>query len=99
MRRLAVSLLISLFPLFISGQEDLLNILNKDSIPETNFAAATFKSTRVMNGHSIERDAAGQLDFRISHRFGRLNTGAYEFSSDSISRVPTCHLSMNTLTG
>jgi hypothetical protein len=79
MRRLAVSLLISLFPLFISGQEDMLNILNKDSIPETNFAAATFKSTRVMNGHSIERMPAGQLDFRISHRFGRLNTGAYEF--------------------
>jgi len=79
MRRLAVSLLISLFPLFISGQEDLLNILNKDSMPETNVVRATFKSTRVMNGHSIERMPSGQLDFRISHRFGRLNTGAYEF--------------------
>ncbi len=79
MRRLAVSLLTSLFPLIISGQEDLLNILNKDSIPETNIVTATFKSTRVMNGHSIERMPSGQLDFRISHRFGRLNTGAYEF--------------------
>ena len=32
-----------------------------------------------MNGHSIERMPPGQLDFRISHRFGRINSGAYEF--------------------
>ena len=31
-----------------------------------------------MNGHSIERMAPGQLDFRISHRFGPINSGAYE---------------------
>lgn len=30
-----------------------------------------------MNGHSIERMPPGQLDFRISHRFGTLNSGAY----------------------
>ena len=30
-----------------------------------------------MNGHSIERMPSGQLDFRISHRFGTLNSGAY----------------------
>jgi opacity protein-like surface antigen len=32
-----------------------------------------------MNGHSIERMPAGQLDVRISHRFGALNSGAYNF--------------------
>ena len=32
-----------------------------------------------MNGHSIERMPEGQLDFRVSHRFGRINSGAYEF--------------------
>jgi hypothetical protein len=32
-----------------------------------------------MNGHSIERMPTGQLDFRISHRFGTINSGAYEF--------------------
>jgi hypothetical protein len=32
-----------------------------------------------MNGHSVERMAPGNLDFRISHRFGRINSGAYEF--------------------
>lgn len=32
-----------------------------------------------MNGHSIEKMPPGQLDFRISHRFGTVNSGAYEF--------------------
>lgn len=32
-----------------------------------------------MNGHSIERMPPGQLDFRISHRFGTVNSGAYNF--------------------
>ncbi len=79
MRRLTVSLLFSLLPLVIFSQNDLLGLLNQDSIPATNYVTATFKSTRVMNGHSIERMPSGQLDFRISHRFGRINTGAYEF--------------------
>jgi hypothetical protein len=79
MRRLSFSLLFSLFSLIIFGQEDLLDLLNKDSKPEINFATATFKSTRIMNGHSIEKMPPGQLDFRISHRFGRINSGAYEF--------------------
>jgi len=44
---------------------------------ETDYITATFKSTRIINGHSIERMPEGQLDFRISHRFGQLNSGAY----------------------
>ena len=61
----------------VNGQDDLLNLLDKESEPEINYTTATFKSTRIMNGHSIERMPAGQLDFRISHRFGLLNSGAY----------------------
>jgi hypothetical protein len=45
----------------------------------TVYVTATFKATRILNGHSIERMPEGQLDFRISHRFGRINSGAYEF--------------------
>jgi hypothetical protein len=37
----------------------------------------TFKSTRVVNGQSIENVGAGVLDFRISHRFGALSQGGY----------------------
>jgi len=60
------------------AQGDLLDLLDDDEAPEINYTSATFKSTRVVNGHSIERMPAGQLDFRIHHRFGRLNTGWYE---------------------
>ena len=44
---------------------------------ETKYATATFKSTRIINGHSIERMPSRQLDFRISHRFGEFSSGAY----------------------
>ncbi len=45
---------------------------------EEEDVTATFKSTRIINGHSIERMKKNQLEFRISHRFGRLNSGSYE---------------------
>jgi hypothetical protein len=63
---------------FLFSQDDLMNMLDANAEPETNYTTATFKSTRVVNGHSIERMREKQLDFRISHRFGRINTGTYE---------------------
>ena len=79
MRRLSFILLFSLIYLGIFAQDDLMNLLNKDAPKETNYTTATFKSTRIMNGHSIERMPQGQLDVRISHRFGTINSGAYNF--------------------
>ncbi len=72
-------ILFLLIPLASFAQDDLMNLLNEDPAKEINFTTATFKSTRIMNGHSIERMPPGELDFRISHRFGRVNSGAYEF--------------------
>ncbi|MCB0705511.1 MAG: hypothetical protein KDC34_09390 [Saprospiraceae bacterium] len=43
------------------------------------YADETFRGTRVINGHSIECLNEGELDFLISHRFGRVNGGLYEF--------------------
>ncbi len=79
MRRLPIIFFLFFLFLTLSAQEDLLDILNKDAKPEINYATATFKSTRIMNGHSVERMPPGELDFRISHRFGKLNLGPYEF--------------------
>jgi hypothetical protein len=79
MRRLTLTFLLSLIGLRIFAQDDLMNILNQNTPAETNYTTATFKSTRIMNGHSIERMPAGQLDVRISHRFGTINSGAYNF--------------------
>jgi len=79
MRQHYFILLFILIPSVIFAQDDLMDLLEKDTSPEINYTSATFKSTRIMNGHSIERMPAGQLDFRIMHRFGRINTGPYEF--------------------
>ena len=71
-----------LFFLIFSGafaQEDLMDMLDKNKPEEINYTTATFKSTRVMNGHSVEKMPPGQLDVRISHRFGTINLGPYEF--------------------
>lgn len=79
MRRLFIIFLFSLISFGLFAQDDLMNLLNKDTPKEINYTTATFKSTRIMNGHSIERMPEGQLDVRISHRFGTLNSGAYNF--------------------
>jgi hypothetical protein len=69
--------------LFISGticaQDDLENILNSQVQEPIDYTTATFKATRIMNGQSVERMPQGQLDFRIHHRFGAINEGAYNF--------------------
>jgi opacity protein-like surface antigen len=44
---------------------------------EDKYVMATFKSTHIVTGHSIVTMPKGQLDFRVAHRFGQLNTGAY----------------------
>lgn len=60
-----------------SNAQDLLDLLGEDE-PTTEFTYATFKTTRIINGHSVENPADGVLLFMISHRFGKLNSGAYD---------------------
>jgi hypothetical protein len=55
-----------------------MDLLDEETGNQIVYTTATFKSTRIINGHSIERMQVGQLDFRIHHRFGTLNSGAYE---------------------
>lgn len=57
--------------------QDIDKLLDEATSNETEYTTATFKSTRIINGQSIERMPDGQLDFRISHRFGQFNSGAY----------------------
>ena len=65
-------------------EEDLLALIEEE--PTTEYAKASFKTTRVINGHSLENVAGGVLDMKISHRFGMLNTGAYNlFGLDQAS--------------
>jgi hypothetical protein len=59
--------------------QDLDALLEKETKPLTTYATATFKSTRIVNGHSIERMKKKQLEFRVSHRFDPINSGANNF--------------------
>lgn len=57
-----------------TAQESLLKGV-EDSLPLREKVSAAFKSTRVINAHSTEMLGRQNLDFRILHRFGPLNTG------------------------
>ncbi|KAA6440300.1 hypothetical protein FEM33_06760 [Dyadobacter flavalbus] len=63
---------------FLYAQDDLLGELSRQDSLVSFPVTATFKSTRIVNGHSVETMKKNHLDFRISHRFGRLNSGAYQ---------------------
>lgn len=71
--------LICLAGLAARAQEDLdlLSLLGEEE-ETTEYSTAAFKTTRIINLHSVEQTARGVLDFRISHRFGFINTGWYE---------------------
>ncbi|MBU3012108.1 hypothetical protein KO506_11895 [Polaribacter vadi] len=59
------------------SQDDLLDILDNET-PENktkDIVTATFKGTRILNGHSIENRKDSELEFIISHRFGAINLG------------------------
>src|ERR1700712_583085 len=55
------------------------NELRKEEKNQTEYVTATFKTTRLINGHTVENTGRGVMDLKISHRFGTLNKGAYEF--------------------
>ncbi len=46
---------------------------------KTIYAVATFKTTRIVDGQSSENLPKHVLDVRISHRFGPVSSGAYNF--------------------
>jgi len=63
----------------IAQEDDLMNILEEEVEESPVYIEQTFKGTRLINGHSVETRDRGVLDFIISHRFGRLNSGGYHF--------------------
>ena len=68
----------------LAAQDDLLSLLGEEKT--TDYATASFKTTRVVNGHSIENVAPGVLDFKISHRFAPVRNGIYDlFGIDGAS--------------
>lgn len=83
MKRKPLFILLFLFALIITNKtiaqtEDLLGLVTDDK-PKKEFVKNAFKSTRVINGHSMEFLAPGTMDFRILHRFGLLDQGYQNF--------------------
>ncbi|KUG05897.1 DUF5777 family beta-barrel protein [Solirubrum puertoriconensis] len=81
-RRLAATLLVgaAASTAALAQDDDLLNQL--EQTPQTatpELVEATFKGLRLINGHTVQTPGQGTLAFLISHRFGALNSGAYNF--------------------
>ncbi|MBF9254496.1 hypothetical protein I2I11_14425 [Pontibacter sp. 172403-2] len=61
------------------AQDDLMALAEAQDSVQVNQVSGTFKATRLVNGHTVETNGGGTLLFLISHRFGTLNSGAYNF--------------------
>lgn len=73
-----IATLFTLSSFFTKAQDDLLSLLPADSTPQKEYIINAFKSSRVINGHTMEMIGEGILDTRILHRFGTLNAGFSE---------------------
>lgn len=70
-----------------NAQDDLTKLLEQETPKTTDYTSATFKGTRIINGHSVETVKKNHLDFLIHHRFDRLNSGAYNLFGLDYSTV------------
>ncbi len=78
MQRYALAFMMTLIQIGLSAQT-LEELLASEAVPPTQYVYSTFQSTRLINGHTIEKMPENELDFRVSHRFGALNGGIYDF--------------------
>ena len=78
-RLILTPILIILTGLILKAQDldKLLGNLAADSTP--NFVFGTFKGTTIINCQSVEVPGHNDLHFIVSHRFGAVNTGFYNF--------------------
>ena len=65
-------------PCMAQDSTDLSEIISTTTVKK-EFVKSAFKSTRVINGHSMEFLAPATMDVRILHRFGTLDNGMKNF--------------------
>lgn len=75
--RIILSALIILVFSNVQGQDELFREINSEEQGETVYTIGTFNGSRVINGQSVDGMAKGELEFIFSHRFGKINSGAY----------------------
>jgi|SRR6478736_10236981 len=76
--RNSLILIFVLFTIPVFAQDNLMDILDKESEPVTDYTIQTFKGTRLVNGQSVETKGKNELEFIFAHRFGPMSGGAYE---------------------
>lgn len=76
---IVTAVLVLLTSYCIQAQEQSLLDSLEQPTHQKEYVTNAFKSSRVINGHSIEFIGKGVLDFRILHRFGRVSEGPSEF--------------------
>lgn len=62
----------------LAAQDDMMDLF-ADEEPKIEYTDATFKTTLLVIGQTIENPPNGNLIFNVQHRFGRVNQGWYEF--------------------
>jgi hypothetical protein len=72
--RIAFLLYLMAFPMLVTAQDSLMKLLVDKKLP-VSYAEATFKTTRIVIGQSIENTPQGNILLTIAHHFGALNTG------------------------
>src|ERR1700739_2113146 len=80
-RKYSLLFVLTVFFIAKAKTQDTTDLLKQidSSAPKTIYAKASFKTTRLINGHSVEITKPGVLDVRIDHRFGYLSGGSYQF--------------------
>ncbi len=75
---LQIALIFISISAFAQDSTDVMSMIDKADSNQTLYTKATFKTTRLINGHSVETLGKGVMDVKISHRFGKLNGGPNE---------------------
>lgn len=75
---IAIIVSLSVLNVLKAQDTDLLKLVG-DTKPKKEIVKNAFKSTRVINGQSIEFLRPGTMDLRILHRFGQLDQGYKNF--------------------
>lgn len=84
---ISIALLFAGFLCATAQENDLESLLEEEMGQTSEYVLNTFLSTYVLNSHSVEVLNKNGLNFRISHKFGFLNSGAenfYGFDNSSV---------------
>ncbi|MGE5424931.1 MAG: DUF5777 family beta-barrel protein, partial [Syntrophothermus sp.] len=75
MRKYLLLLLILFGSAALHAQDSLMMLLSNGDAKTVNYTQGTFKTTRIVIGHSADNPYKGDLLFLITHHFGAINTG------------------------